>query len=192
MIALAAGVKDPYNWTDADYTTVKAKLDALRPQLKRLTSGYDDQTNQFATGEANIGYLNIQSVVGGVAEAGKELDVNHQVKQTTPAWSDNYAITTVGAAKGQPVYDFINCTLETPYQARFVATSLNSGILDYDQATSAEAIAAGLTAEKLADTMIPATQQGDAFFQSMNFFKTVENLEKRLDLWNEFKLGLGG
>lgn len=41
---------------------------------------------------------------------------------------------------------------------------------------SAEAIAAGLTAEQLADTMIPATQQGDAFFQSMNFFKTVETL----------------
>ena len=192
MIALAAGVKDPYNWSEADYAAVKAKLNALRPQLKRLTSGYDDQTNQFATGEAILGYLNIQSVVGGVAQAGKMMQLNHEVKQTTPAWSDNYAITQAGAEKGQAVYDFINCTMELTYQARFIATSLNSGILDYDQATSADAVAAGLTEDKLKDTMIPATQGGEAFFKSMNFFKTVEDIQKRIDLWNEFKLGLGG
>ena len=37
---------------------------------------------------------------------------------------------------------------------------------------------------------IPATRAGDAFFSKMLFFQPVEDLQKRLDAWNEFKLGL--
>ncbi len=112
--------------------------------------------------------------------------------QGVPAWSDNYAITKEGGAnKLDAVYKFMNETLELPWQAKFVADSAQSGVLTYDQATSPEARKQGLTDAKLEETLIPATRDGDKFFSKMVFFQPVEDLQRRLDVWNEFKLGLG-
>lgn len=47
----------------------------------------------------------------------------------------------------------------------------------------------GRAGKQLAATLIPATRQRKAFFDKMIFFQSVENLQKRLDLWNKFKLG---
>jgi spermidine/putrescine-binding protein len=193
MIPLALGMDDPYNLTDEQFSQMEDKLMALRPQIKRLTSGFNDQTDQFASGEASIGYLNNIASVGAVAEAGETLKVNNVVRQGVPAWSDNYAITKEGGAKKlDSVYKFINYTMTEDWQARFVANSGNSGILDYDQATTPEAKKQGLTKEKLDATLIPSTRDGDAFFSKMLFFQPVEDQDKRIELWNEFKLGLGG
>jgi spermidine/putrescine-binding protein len=191
MIPLALGYKNPYQLSDQQFAVFKKKLNDLRPQIKRLTSGFDDQTNQLASGEASIAYLNIVSVQNALAKKGIKLEVNHLVKQGVPAWSDNYAITKAGGAKKlDAVYKFINYSESLPWQARFIATSSNSGTLDYAQATSPAAVKAGLTKTKLAPTLIPATRDGQAFFSKMLFFQPVEDLQKRLDAWNEFKLGL--
>jgi spermidine/putrescine-binding protein len=191
MVPLALGYKNPYQLNDQQFAAFKNKLNDLRPQIKRLTSGYDDQTSQLATGEASTAYLNIVSIQTALAKKGIKLDVNHLVKQGVPAWSDNYAITKDGGAKKlDAVYKFINYTESVPWQARFIAQSTNSGTLDYAQATSPQAVKAGLTKDKLAPTLIPATRAGDAFFSKMLFFQPVEDLQKRLDAWNEFKLGL--
>jgi spermidine/putrescine-binding protein len=191
MIPLALGYKNPYQLDSQQFDAFKNKLTALRGQIKRLTSGFDDQTNQLASGEASIAYLNIVSVQNALAKKGIKLEVNHLVKQGVPAWSDNYAITKAGGAKKlDAVYKFINYSESLPWQARFIATSSNSGTLDYAQATSPAAVKAGLTKTKLAPTLIPATRDGQAFFSKMLFFQPVEDLQKRLDAWNEFKLGL--
>jgi spermidine/putrescine-binding protein len=192
MVPLSLGITDPYDLDEAEFEEVEDKLADLRPQLKRLTSGFNDQTDQFASGEASIGYLNNIASVTAVAETGTTLHVNNLVKQGVPAWSDNYAITKEGGAKKlDAVYEFINYTESLEWQARFVASSGNSGTLDYAQATSPEAQEAGLTEEKLNGTLIPFTQEGDAFFEKMLFFQPVEDLDRRVNLWNEFKLGLG-
>lgn len=191
MIPLALGIENPYNLDQDQFNQVQQKLGALRPQIKRLTSGYNDQVSQFANGEAKIGYLNIISEVGMLAKDGKTLEVNHEVKQGVPAWSDNYAITKSGAAKADAVYQFMNHTLELPWQAKFVGASSNSGILNLEQAQSPEAVEAGLTPEALEGSLIPATAAGDAFFSKMRFFQPVEDLGKRVELWNQFKLGIG-
>jgi spermidine/putrescine-binding protein len=191
MIPLALGMSDPFHLTPDQFSQVQAKLSALRPQVKRLTSGYNDQVTQFANGEATIGYLNIISEVGMLAKDGKKLEVNHEVKQGVPAWSDNYAITKAGAKKSDAVYKFINYTLGVPWQARFIGTSSNSGTLSLAQAQSPDAVKAGLTADALAQTLIPATASGEAFFKSMRFYQPVEDLNKRVEMWNEFKLGIG-
>lgn len=191
MVPLALGFSDPFNLDDQQFEAVKKKLMELRPQVPRLTSGYDDQTQQFAAGEASIGYLNLSVTVNDLQELGKTMRVNNAVKQGVPAWSDNYAITQAGSKKSDSVYKFINHTLELPWMARFAASSGGAGILDYEQATTPEAEEVGLDADALALTLIPATQQGDEFFSKMVFFQDVEDLQKRLDLWNEFKLGLG-
>jgi spermidine/putrescine-binding protein len=191
MVPLALGYKDPYHLNSQQFTAFNDKLKALRPQIKRLTSGFNDQTDQFASGEAAIGYLNNVASQTALAKQGHQLMVNNEVKQGVPAWSDNYAITKQGgASKLDAVYKFIDYTEGIAWQARFIAASGNSGTLDYSQATSADAVKAGLTTDKLAATLIPATKAGQAFFSKMLFFQPVENLQKRLDAWNSFKLGL--
>jgi spermidine/putrescine-binding protein len=192
MIPLALGIKDPYNLTASQFSQMQKKLLALRPQLKRLTSGFNDQTDQFASGEATIGYLNNIASAGSVAKAGKKLVVNNIVKQGVPAWSDNYAITKDGGAKKlASVYKFINYTESAAWQARFVANSGNNGTLDFNQASAPNAQKQGLTPAKLNATLIPSTRQGNAFFSKMLFFQPVKDQAKRVDLWNQFKLGLG-
>ena len=192
MVPLALGMTDPYQLTPEQFTAFQNRLNELHSQVKRLNTGYNDQVNQFANGEATIGYLSIISEVGMLAKDGKKLEVNHEVKQGVPAWSDNYSITKTGAKKSDSVYKFINYTLDLPWQARFIGTSSNSGTLNLDQARSADAVKAGLTPDALAQTLIPATAAGDSFFKGLKFYQTVEDLNKRVDAWNQFKLGISG
>src|SRR5262249_27367527 len=93
--------------------------------------------------------------------------------------------------KEAAVYKFINRVLEPDWQARFIANSGNSGTLNYEQATSPEAKEEGLTAEKLEGTLIPSTRAGDEFFEAMKFYQPVEDLQRRPQVWKEFKLGIG-
>jgi spermidine/putrescine transport system substrate-binding protein len=191
MVPLALGFPNPYQLDDQQFQAFSKKLMDLRPQIKRLTSGFDDQTAQLASGEAIIAYLNNIASVGAVKKAGQVLVINNLVKNGTPAWSDNMAITKQGGAnKLDAVYQFINESLSLPWQARFIGSSGNSGTLNYDQASSEEAVNAGLSKDALDATLIPATRDGKAFFDKMIFFQAVENLQKRLDLWNQFKLGI--
>lgn len=191
LIGLAAGLKDPYHLNPAQLATVKKKLMDLRPQVKRLTSGYDDQVTQFVSKEAEIGYMNIATVAIAIAKKGVPMKVNHVVKQGVPAWSDNTSITKEGGAKKlDAVYQFINAGLTTPWQARFAAVSANNGTLSYQQATSAVAKKAGMNKAKLDATLIPQTRD-PKFFPSLSFYQTINVLQKELDIWNEFKLGIG-
>jgi spermidine/putrescine transport system substrate-binding protein len=191
MVPLALGFKNPYDLDEQEFEAFEKKLLELRPQVKRLTTGYDDQITQLASGEASVAYLNIISIAATLNQEGTTLEVNNAVRQGVPAWSDNLAITKEGGANQlDAVYKFINASLAPEWQARFIATTANSGTLNYEQATSQESKSAGLTPAKLEETLIPSTQKGDAFFSKQLFFQPVEDLQKRLDLWNEFKLGL--
>jgi spermidine/putrescine-binding protein len=193
MVPLALGFKNPYNLDEEEFEAFEKKLFELRPQIKRLTSGFDDQTAQLAAGEASVAMLNNIASATALKEEGKTLLVNNVTKNGMPAWSDNLAITAEsGANKEAAVYKFINRVLEPDWQARFIANSGNSGTLNYEQATSKEAKEMGLTPEKLEGTLIPATRAGKEFFEAMKFYQPVENLQRRLEVWNEFKLGIGG
>ncbi|MFN8215515.1 MAG: extracellular solute-binding protein [Solirubrobacterales bacterium] len=193
MVPLALGFENPYQLDEEEFEAFENKLFELEPQVKRLTTGFDDQTAALASGEASVAYLNIIAIQSTLHKEGKELEVNHLVKGGVPAWSDNYAITKAGGGnKLAAIYKFINYTEEPAWQARFIGSTANSGTLNYEQATSPEAKQQGLTPEKLEETLIPATKLGDAFWKEMKFFQPVEDLERRLNVWNEFKLGLGG
>jgi spermidine/putrescine transport system substrate-binding protein len=192
MIPLSLGIADPYHLSDPDFARMEDKLMALRPQIKRLTSGFNDQTSQFASGEATLGYLNNIASVSSLAQQGKTLEVNNTPSAGMPAWSDNYSITKAGGERLDAVYQLINYTLTVPWQSAFIKASGNSGMLDYDQATSPAAQQAGLTTDDINKTLIPSTREGAAFFDKMKVFQTPEDNQKRLNLWNEFKLGIGG
>jgi len=187
MIPLALGFENPYQLDDAQFEQFEKKLYELRPQVKKLTSGFDDQANTFINGEANIGYVNHTLVVVEANKKGTPIEANHTVEQGVPAWSDNLTITKEGGSKKlDAAYEFINSQIELPWQARLVKTTGNTGTLSYDQAKSE-----GLTNEELEPTLIPLTREGDAFFEKMVFFQAVEDLDRRLEVWNEFKLGIG-
>lgn len=190
MIGLAAGLKNPYHLTPNGLKRVKAKLMALRPQVKRLTSGFNDQTNQFVSKEAVIGYLNNALVAVDVNKAHVPFKANHVMKQGTPAWSDNATITTKGGGKKlDAVYKFIDYELSIPWQARFIAASGNDGTLSYKEAISSAARKAGLTSKKLAATIIPQTRDPE-FFPALVFYQPTNVLQQELTIWNEFKLGI--
>jgi spermidine/putrescine-binding protein len=192
MVALSLGFRDPYNLDEGQLDALAKRLNELRPQVKRLTSGgASDQISAFVSGEAEIGYINIPQVVVDSNAQGVPLEVNHAVKQGTPAWSDNASLTKAGAEKADAVYKFIEATMDVPWQARFEAETGNSGILSYDEATSPAARTAGLDKKKLNYTLIPQAQEGAKFFDSLVFYETVEDIQRRLEIWNEFKLGIG-
>jgi len=192
MIPLALGITDPYHLNSAQFKAFQQKLLALRRQVKRLTSGFNDQINAFVTHEAILGYINIAQVAVEANQHGVPVKMNHLLKQGVPAWSDNYAITkAAGAKKLDAIHAFMDYTYSLPYQARLAAVTGNNGVLTYARATSATARAAGLNKKKLGFTLIPLTKLGKPFFEKMIFFQDVENLQKRLDLWNQFKLGIG-
>jgi spermidine/putrescine transport system substrate-binding protein len=187
MIPLALGFENPYKLDDAQFEQFEKKLYELRPQVKKLTSGFDDQANTFINGEAIIGYVNHTLVVVEANKKGTPIEANHTVEQGVPAWSDNLTLTKEGGAKKlDAAYEFINSQIELPWQARLVKTTGNTGTLSYDQAVDQ-----GLTKEELEPTLIPLTREGDSFFEKMVFFQAVEDLDRRLEVWNEFKLGIG-
>jgi spermidine/putrescine-binding protein len=186
MIPLALGFPDPYNLDEKQFAEFQQKLNDLRPQVRKLTSGFDDQANTFITGEAIIGYVNHTLVVVEANKRGIPIEANHTVSQGVPAWSDNATLTKAGEAKSATAYEFINEQISLPWQARLVKATGNTGTMSYEQAKSE-----GLGDKDLAVTLIPLTREGDAFFEKMVFFKAVEDLDRRIEVWDEFKLGIG-
>ncbi len=79
MIALALGFENPYQLNEQEFDEFQEKLLELRPQVKRLTSGYDDQTAALANGEADVAYLNVSSIAAFLKKDGIQMDVNNTV-----------------------------------------------------------------------------------------------------------------
>jgi spermidine/putrescine transport system substrate-binding protein len=188
-IPIYLGFSNPFDLDDSQMKQMHDKLMALRGQLSHLTASIDDQTSDFANGQVEMGVLYNISTQVVLQKQGIPM------KQIIPregaaAWSDNMVITKgSGAQKLDLVYDFINNSLSIPWQARFAATSGNTGILSYEEATSPEAVQAGMTKEALSATLIPYTQD-PAIFKKLHLGQEIPNLDEWLNMWNEFKLGI--
>lgn len=180
MVGFAAGVKDPYNLTDADFETVKAKLSALRPQLKTLTTGFNDAENLYGAGDCVVGYCQNVAVVNDLTSKGKPFAYGYPT-EGTPFWIDNSILFKGGARK--EVYDFVDHMMSPQWQGRFIAASGNAGIISYDAAKTV------VPAAKLATTEVK--NQADAsFWPKMKPMTPPNRPDERLTVWNEFKAGL--
>src|SRR5262249_9222136 len=91
----------------------------------------------------------------------------------TLAWIDCAALTPTGV-KRQVIYDFVNEMLTPAWQARFIKTSFNNGILDLAEATKA-----GVPEDILHKTNIPDMKDPE-FWKKMIFFQNPENVDRRL------------
>jgi spermidine/putrescine-binding protein len=189
-IPIYLGFPDPFVLDSSQMSQMQDKLFALRGNVTHVTASIDDQTADFANGQVVMGVL--YNISTQVVLKDQGIDMKQIIpSEGAAAWSDNYVITKAsGAQKLDLVYDFINYTLDIPWQARFAATSGNTGILSYEEATSPAAVDAGMTEEALNATLIPYTQNPD-IFTKLHLGEEIPNLDEWLNMWNEFKTGLG-
>jgi spermidine/putrescine transport system substrate-binding protein len=181
MIALYAGAKDPYNLTDAEFEACRQALKALRPQIRTIARGFNDAEAIYAAGDAVIGYCQNISIVFNLQNKGRKFNYSFP-KEGTPTWIDNAVLTPRGSAR-DAAYRFINDNLAPAWQARFITFSFNNGIL-----TAAAAKAAGVDEAILKKTNILDQDAAD-FWPKMSIFQAPEDIDRRLEIWNDFKAG---
>ena len=180
MVALYIGAKDPYRLTDEEFDKVRTALQQLRPQVRTIAKGFDDAVNIFAAGDGVIGYCQNISEVNSLNQGGKNFAYSFP-NEGVPQWQDNAVVTAEG--QRQEVYDFIDATLAVPWQARFIETSTNNGILSADEARKAQIPAKTLEATNI------QSEQDPTFWTKMRPLQDPESISKRLEVWNEFKAG---
>ena len=181
MVALYVGAKDPYHLTDAEFKRCIEAFKTLRVQLRTMSRGFADQTTVFASGDADVGYcLNVSSVFQ-LQGQGTKVDYVFP-KEGTPTWIDCAILTPKGAGR-QVVYDFINEGLTPAWQARFITSSVNNGILSASAAASA-----GVPKKILDETNIP-DEEDPSFWSKMSILQYPNEIDRRLAIWNAFKAG---
>ncbi len=189
FIPIMLGFPDPFNLDDAQFAAMKKALMDLRGQVTHVSASIDDQTADFASGQVVAGVLyNIVTLVTLRKDGIKLKKVIP--KEGAAAWSDNYTLTKAGQKKADLAYDFMNYTLSVPWQARLAADTGNTSVLTLAEAQSPVAVKAGLTPEKLNDTLLPFTADGPAFFEKLKLLQRIPDVDKWLEVWNEFKTGL--
>jgi spermidine/putrescine transport system substrate-binding protein len=155
-------------------------LRALRQQIRVIARGFDDATTIYAAGEAVLGYCQNVAVVASLQAKGKNFQYSLP-KEGTPTWIDCHSISAQG---DRPiVYKFIGDNQAAEWQARFITKSSNNGIL-----TAAAARKAGVAAETLKVTNIVDAEDSH-FWERMVIFQKPEDLDRRLQIWNDFKAG---
>lgn len=180
MVAMYVGAKDPYNLTDEEFDKVRDALQNLRPQVRTIAKGFDDAVNIFAAGDGVIGYCQNISEVAALNKIGKNFSYSLPA-EGVPSWQDNALITAAG--QRQEVYDFIDANIAVPWQARFIESSSNNGILTADEARQG-----GVPEDVLTVTNILEQQDSD-FWSKLRPLQDPESISTRLEVWNEFLAG---
>ncbi|MDX6804836.1 extracellular solute-binding protein [Terrihabitans rhizophilus] len=180
MIALSVGAKDPFNLTDDEFTKCEDALRKLRGQIRVIARGFDDAATIYAAGDAVIGYCQNVAVVTSLQSKGKNFKYTLP-KEGTPTWIDCAAISKKG---DRPiVYKFMNDNLTAEWQARFIKTSTNNGVLNAETARKAGLDEAAMKVTNLLDA------ESDAFWKKLVVYQKPEDLDRRLQIWNDFKAG---
>lgn len=180
MIAAYVKAVDPFNLTDDEFEACADALRRLRPQVGTIARGFDDATTIYAAGDAVIGYCQNIAIVSNLNGLGKNFGYSFP-EEGTPTWIDCSILTPKG--ERQEVYDFINANLTTSWQGRFIQSSVNNGVL-----TEEEAKSAGVPEDILKKTNI-IDQATDGFWKKMIVLQPPEDIDRRLQMWNDFKAG---
>jgi spermidine/putrescine transport system substrate-binding protein len=180
MVALYVGAKDPFHLTEEEFGRVSDALRELRSQVRVVTRGFDDAANLYASGEAVLGYCHNVTVVNMLKKKGSNAKYALP-KEGTPSWIEGTYVTPKG--QRDLVYKFLNDTLSVSWQARFMKFSGSNGIL-----TPQASREAGLTEDELKATNI-LDSENPTFKDNLVFFKEPEDVERRIQIWNDFLAG---
>lgn len=181
MIALKIGAKDPFNLTDAEFDACRQALVELRRQVRTIARGFNDAETLYAAGDASLGYCQNISIVFNLQNRGRNFNYSFP-RQGTPTWIDNAVVSKSGNRPA--VYRFLNDNLTIPWQSRFIEASLNNGIL-----SEAGAREGGVSDGVLTKTNI-IDQSQDGFWDKMVVFMFPEDIDRRVQMWNDFKAGI--
>jgi spermidine/putrescine transport system substrate-binding protein len=179
MLGLAKGIKNPYQLDDAGFATIKTALVDLRSNLKTLTGGFNDAVQLYGAGDVIVGYCQNVAVVNDLNKNGVEFAYGYP-KEGTPFWIDGAELLKGG--NRQEVYDFVNAMMDVAWQARFIGTSGNAGIISYEVAKD-KVDAAALDKTEVKNLSTPN------FWDSMSPMVTPNRMDERISAWNEFKAG---
>ncbi|GLK68305.1 extracellular solute-binding protein [Hansschlegelia plantiphila] len=180
MIALYVGAKDPFNLTDDEFKKCEDALRELRKQVRVIARGFDDASTIYAAGDAVIGYCQNVAVVASLNAKGKNFKYSLP-KEGTPTWIDCAGVSKKG---DRPiVYKFLNDNLSPEWQARFIKASSNNGVLSADAARSA-----GVPEETMKVTNLLDAEDA-SFWEKLVVYQKNEDLDRRLQIWNDFKAG---
>lgn len=180
MIALYVGAKDPFNLTDDEFTKCEDALRELRKQVRVIARGFDDASTIYAAGDAVIGYCQNVAVVTSLQAKGRNFKYTLP-KEGTPTWIDCAGVSKKG---DRPiVYKFLNDNLTPEWQARFIKTSTNNGVLN-----AATARKAGLAEDAMKVTNLLDAEE-DSFWSKLVVYQKNEDLDRRIQIWNDFKAG---
>ncbi|HVY98904.1 MAG TPA: extracellular solute-binding protein [Dongiaceae bacterium] len=161
--ALCAGVKNPYQLTDADFDTVKGKLIEQKKLLLSYFAGFDEGVNMFAQNQIKVMYSMGEPQVPALKKKGVNAALTIP-KEGAPGWLDCWVMSS-GAQDPELAQQWISGCLAG--QVAKVLTN-KSG---YGNTTDVETNkAAGFT-------------YGD----KLSWLQAAENYEKRVAVWNEVK-----
>lgn len=180
VVAIVAGAANPYKMTDAELQSVTDLLKTLRPQVKAMTTGNNDTQALFSSGEVDLGMCMNPPIVANLQKEGKKVAYSIPT-EGVPSWLDCAMLTKKGDR--DIVYRFLDAQLSLPWQKRFIEFSTSPGVLD---AKTAEA--QGVKPELIQQTVMPLLDQ-PGFWHTLRLFQNVEDTDRRLQLWNDFKAG---
>lgn len=180
MIALHIGAKDPFNLTEEEFGLASEALRELRSQVRVVTNGFDDSTNLYASGEAVIGYCHITGIVHNLKKKGMNFSYTLP-KEGTPSWIEGTYVTPKG--QRDSVYKFLNDTMSLEWQSRFMSATGSNGVL-----TAEKARQAGLSDEFLTSTDV-LNADSPELKENLVFGKEPEDVERRVQIWNDFLAG---
>ena len=163
LAALAMGIKDPYNLTDAQFAAVKAKLIAAKKLMLTYYAGYDDGVNIFAQGGVKLMFSMGEPQVGSLQKKG--IDAALVIpKEGAVGWLDCWTISA-GARDVGLAHAWINAVL---------APGVAGVLGDKD--------GYGNTVDEAENRKIGLT-----YAAKLSFLQTPENFARRVALWNQVK-----
>jgi spermidine/putrescine-binding protein len=113
----AAGVKDPYNMTDAEIAQAKALLVQLKPNILRLAPQATDTVAALKNGEAWIATINLGADTSVMDQGGPKL-TTFTPKEGSIGWMDSEMLVHGGANQ-----NLLMPFLEVHEQAEYVAAN---------------------------------------------------------------------
>ncbi|TGS71763.1 extracellular solute-binding protein [Mesorhizobium sp. M3A.F.Ca.ET.201.01.1.1] len=183
MVALRIGAKDSANLTDDEFNQVHAALKELRPQIRVIAKGFDDMSSLFLNKDAVIAYCQNIAVVNKLQDQGRNVQLAYP-DEGTLYWVDNALVTKFGNDRPE-VYELINAGLDYAWQARFTEFSGNNLVVK-----AQGALATGKLSEKGYKRSELPFMEDASFMSKMIINKVPEDIDRRLQLWNDFLAGV--
>lgn len=180
VVAIVAGASNPYHLTEEEFSKLTELLKSLRPQVKAMTVGNNDAQALFSAGEVDLGICLNPPIVANLKKEGKNVEYSIP-REGVPSWLDCAMLTKKG--NRDIVYKFLDAQLSIPWQKRFIEFATSPGVLDVK---TAEAAGVG---KGVIDQTVMALLDKPGFWGSLRLFQSVEDPDRRLQLWNDFKAG---